>query len=88
MKHSRRNCVCGNEWPLLIDTVGVEIKCIYPSDNNPPVRYSCPMYYVMQVLAEMVVLNCMRLLLCFYSEISMVVVECEFDGKPMARYLG
>ena len=35
----------------------------------------------MQVLAEMVILNCMRLLLCFYSEISMVVVECEFDGK-------
>ena len=35
----------------------------------------------MQVLAEMVVLNCMRLWLCFYSEISMVVVECEFDGQ-------
>ena len=35
----------------------------------------------MQVLAEMVILNCMRLLLCFYSEISMVVVECEFDRK-------
>ena len=35
----------------------------------------------MQVLAEIVILNCMRLLLCFYSEISMVVVECEFDGK-------
>ena len=35
----------------------------------------------MQVLAEMVILNCMRLLLCFYSEISMVVVECEFDGR-------
>ena len=35
----------------------------------------------MQVLAEMVILNCMRLLLCFYSEISMVVVKCEFDGR-------
>ena len=35
----------------------------------------------MQVVAEMVVLNCMRLWLCFYSEISMVVVECKFEGQ-------
>ena len=52
---SRENCVCGNKWPLLIDRVAVEIKCIYLSDNHPPVCFSCPPYYVMQVLAEMVI---------------------------------
>ena len=75
------HCRCRGRWPLLIQDYAIEFKCIYPTDRKAPVMYTCPKWYVLQILAEMVVLNCRKLLLCFYSTLSMVVIECDFDVK-------
>ena len=72
-------CVCRNSWPVLLCDYGVEVKCMYPCEQKAPVLYSCPKWHVMQVLSEMLVLNCKKLLLCYYSNLSMVVIECDFD---------
>ena len=81
MCNGQAGCSCKNLWPVLHEDYGVEIKCIYPTDYKPPVLYECPKWYVMQVLTEMAVLQCDKLLLCYYSTLSMVVIECEFDEK-------
>ena len=79
MCNGQVGCSCRNRWPVLLEDYGVEIKCIYPTEYKAPVMYECPKWYVMQVLAEMAVLHCKKLLLCYYSMLSMVVIECEFD---------
>ena len=75
-----QSCKCCNVWPVLLEDYGIKIKCMYPTQYKAPVAYSCPKWYVMQILAKMVVLGCRKLLLCFYSNLTMVVIECEFDG--------
>ena len=79
------SCLCKNLWPVLLHDYGVEIKCIYPTEDKAPVCYECPKWYAMQVLAEMVVLGVNKLLLCYYSSLSMVVIEVEFDQEVWAK---
>ena len=73
------NSHCDARWTDLHSRIAIEFKCIYPSEFKSPVVYKVPPYYVPQILANMFVLSCTSLWLCFYSKMSMVIMECNFD---------
>ena len=58
----------------------VEIKCPYPGKlYTTQVQYKLPVYYVPQILSEMVALQVSTLLFVSYSEESTVLLRVEFD---------
>ena len=59
----------------------VEIKCPYPGKQfTTPVQYSLPLYYVPQVLSEMVALDVDNLVFVSFSIESTCVFSVKFDN--------
>ena len=60
----------------------VEIKCPYPGKRfTTPIHYKLPVYYVPQVICEMVALNVTTLMYISYSKESTVLLRVEFDNE-------
>lgn len=59
----------------------LEIKCVFPKENESPIRYHIPIYHACQLLCEMYAKKVSEAWYVVYSPKSTVLITLQFNGN-------